>query len=145
MNRILLMNEVLPTNVRFTLAKECHRNLSDIRHSAFKIGVVNRWPILFRTSSEPLRTLTPHPPLSQLPHPFRFLFSWAPVPLSPDELLVFLFSKFSILLLLPLRCSRPGWDVNIFSLQCSNENRPTRWHASSRMLHASGWSGQVEL
>ena len=41
LEHILLMNEVLPTNVRFTLAKECHRNLSDIRHSAFKIGAVN--------------------------------------------------------------------------------------------------------
>ena len=82
LNRILLINEVLPTNVRFTLAKECHRNLSDIRHSTFKIGAVNRSPVLCRPSSNPLRTLIPYPPLSLLPYPFRSLFSWAPTPLS---------------------------------------------------------------
>ena len=84
LEHILLMNEVLPTNVRFTLAKECHRNLSDIKHSTFKIGAVNRRPILFRPSFQPFKYPYPpsHPPLSLLPYPFRYLFSWAPTPLS---------------------------------------------------------------
>ena len=127
MNRILLMNEVLPTNVRFTLAKECHRNLSDIKHSTFKIGAVNRRPILFRPSSNPLSTLTP-PPTLPSPYsrtPSATYFPGLPPPCPSDELVVFLLCKFSILLLLPWRCSRPGWDVNILSPQCSNENRPT--------------------
>ena len=108
LNRILLINEVLPTNVRFTLAKECHRNLSDIRHSTFKIGAVNRSPVLFRPSSNPLRTLTLHPPLSLLPTPSAPYFPGLPPACPPDELVVFLLSNFSILLLLSWRCSRPG-------------------------------------